>query len=125
MIWFSTKPWQGTYAPDSDKWRGYPVERRNISDKVRTRCIPLLVLGFHAFGAPKTRFQIASLGITNLIMVAGDAHLLAMDDGRNNDYSTYGGAGFPLCQSAPMDQYGSDKVRTACGSCSWCCGSCV
>jgi hypothetical protein len=55
--------------------------------------------------------QIASLNITNLIMVAGDAHLLAMDDGRNNDYSTYGGAGFPLFQSAPMDQYGSDKVR--------------
>lgn len=44
-------------------------------------------------------------------MFSGDAHLLAVDDGSNNDYSTYGGAGFPLFQSAPMDQYGSDKVR--------------
>lgn len=55
--------------------------------------------------------QIASHGVNNLIMLAGDAHLVAADDGANNDYSDNGGAGFPLFQSAPMDNYGSDKVR--------------
>ena len=44
-------------------------------------------------------------------MIAGDAHLVAADDGSNNDYSDNGGAGFPLFQSAPMDNYGSDKAR--------------
>jgi hypothetical protein len=55
--------------------------------------------------------QIATLGITNLVMIAGDAHLLGADDGSHNDYSSGGGGGFPIFQSAPIAQYGSAKVR--------------
>ena len=52
------------------------------------------------------------MGIHNLVMIAGDAHLLAIDDGSNTDYSNNGGkAGFPLMQSSPMAQYGSSKGK--------------
>lgn len=43
-----------------------------------------------------------------------DAHMLAIDDGTNTDYSTGNdanstGAGFPILQSAPLANYGSVK----------------
>jgi len=88
VVWVSTKPWIGKKKNDKidDKWYSFPEERQEISN------------------------YIAELGIHNLVMIAGDAHLLAIDDGSNTDYSNNGGkAGFPLMQSSPMAQYGSSK----------------
>jgi hypothetical protein len=42
-------------------------------------------------------------------MVAGDAHMLAIDDGTNSDYSDGGDAGFPVLQAAALDRPGSVK----------------
>ena len=42
-------------------------------------------------------------------MVSGDAHMVALDDGSNSDYSTTGGAGFPVFHAAPLDRPGSIK----------------
>jgi len=87
VVWVSTKPWIGQKKNGKidDKWYSFPEERAEIAN------------------------HIADLGINNLVMLAGDAHLLAIDDGSNTDYSTNGGAGFPLMQSSPMAQYGSTK----------------
>jgi hypothetical protein len=61
---------------------------------------------------------IASVGVKNLVMVSGDAHMLAIDDGSNTDFSSVSGAGkgnassragFPLLQAAPLTGYGSSK----------------
>ena len=90
----SSKPWLGVEGVDGDDWSAYAAERLAISD------------------------AIASAGVRNLIMVAGDAHMLAVDDGSNTDFSTLAGiakgnstarAGFPLFQVAPLTGYGSSK----------------
>ncbi len=49
---------------------------------------------------------ISKHNVKNLAMVAGDAHMLAFDDGTNTDF---GGGGFPLFQCAPLSNYGSCK----------------
>ena len=40
-------------------------------------------------------------------MVSGDAHMLALDDGRNNQYG--GVRGFPVLQAGALDAFGSEK----------------
>ena len=91
IVWVSSKPWLGV---GGDSWGSYPDERLLISD------------------------AIASAGVRNLIMVAGDAHMLAVDDGSNTDFSSVSGiargnasarAGFPLFQVAPLAGTGSSK----------------
>lgn len=54
---------------------------------------------------------IADNAVTNLFLVAGDAHMLGADDGRHSDYSSAGkaAAGFPVFQAAPLANYGSSK----------------
>jgi hypothetical protein len=44
-----------------------------------------------------------------LVVVAGDAHMIALDDGTHTDYSTSGAGGFPLLQAAALDRPGSVK----------------
>jgi hypothetical protein len=88
VVWVSTKPWIGQKKNGKidDKWYSFPEERTELAN------------------------YIAELGINNIVMIAGDAHLLAIDDGSYTDYSTNGGkAGFPLMQSSPIAQYGSSK----------------
>ncbi len=64
-------------------------------------------------GSPEERRVIADAiakhRVDNLLMVSGDAHMLAYDDGRNTDYSRSGRAGFPLFQAAALDQSPSVK----------------
>ena len=56
-VWVSSVPWIASEGADS--WAGYPHERRELADFVeRSR-------------------------IVNLLMVAGDAHMVAIDDGTN------------------------------------------
>ncbi|EKX43266.1 hypothetical protein GUITHDRAFT_140586 [Guillardia theta CCMP2712] len=92
LLLVSSKPWLGVQGQDD--WSGYAEERQLISD------------------------AIAELGVRNLVMVAGDAHMLAADDGSNTDFSTLSGAargnaslraGFPIFQAAPLSQLGSSK----------------
>jgi hypothetical protein len=61
--------------------------------------------------AEKTKIAnfIVEKGINNVVLVAGDAHMLAIDDGSHSDYSDNGGAGFPVFQAAAWDRPGSSK----------------
>jgi phosphodiesterase/alkaline phosphatase D-like protein len=69
-----------------DSWGGYPDERRELAD------------------------FLAENEINNLVMFAGDAHMLAIDDGSNTNYATGStGPAFPLLHAASMDREGSVK----------------
>jgi hypothetical protein len=85
MVWVSTVPWIDAADPDADTWGGYAAQRRRLADVV------------------------AGAGIRNLLMVSGDAHMLAIDDGRDSDYSGAGGGGFPVFHAAPLDRPGHTK----------------
>jgi len=85
VVWVNPVPWVSEARAGSDNWAGYPEERRELAD------------------------HIANNGIDNLLMVAGDAHMVAIDDGSNTDYSTNGYPGFPLLHSAALDRPGSVK----------------
>jgi phosphodiesterase/alkaline phosphatase D-like protein len=76
VIWVNPTPWVQEARPGADGWGGYATERRRIAD------------------------AIAESGADKLVMVSGDAHMLALDDGSNTDYSTRGAGGFPLLHAA-------------------------
>lgn len=88
VVWMNSKPWIGKSDPNRDSWAGFAEERRLVADKI------------------------AELGITNMVAVAGDAHMLAVDNGSNSDYSNPDNglpAGFPVFQSAPIGNVGTSK----------------
>ena len=78
-------PWIAEPRDGADDWGGYAVERQALAD------------------------FIAGSRVGNLLMVAGDAHMIAIDDGTNTDYSTAGSEGFPLLHAAALDRPGSVK----------------
>jgi hypothetical protein len=43
------------------------------------------------------------------MMLSGDAHMLAIDDGSNNTFASNGGPGFPVFHAAALDRHGSVK----------------
>ncbi|MDJ0497032.1 MAG: alkaline phosphatase D family protein [Acidimicrobiia bacterium] len=81
----SQVPWIALQQDGADHWAGYAYERQVIAD------------------------FIAEHGIDNILMVTGDAHLVAVDDGTNTDYSAVGNASFPLLHAAALDRPGSVK----------------
>jgi phosphodiesterase/alkaline phosphatase D-like protein len=85
VVWVNTLPWIAPIRPSADDWGGYAVERREIAERIAER------------------------GITNLVMLSGDAHMLAIDDGTNNGYAGAGKPGFPVLQAAALDRGGSVK----------------
>jgi len=85
IVWANPAPWIAPAEPGADTWGGYAEERAEIAD------------------------FIADNQIDNLVMVSGDAHMVAIDDGTNTDYSAGGGAGFPLLHVAALDRQGSSK----------------
>ncbi len=83
VVWVSSVPWIAAPEPGADHWGGYTFERDRIAD------------------------AIADAGSEGLIMLAGDAHMLAIDDGSNNTYAP--GGAFPVMQAAALDRNGSMK----------------
>ena len=67
-------------------WNGFAEERAEIADFISENNL-----------APQ------------LLMVSGDAHMVALDDGTNSDYSSNGGAAFPVLHAAALDRPGSMK----------------
>ena len=70
---------------DDDFWGAFVHERQEIADFIRDK------------------------EIRGLCILHGDAHMLAADDGSHSDYSSGGGAGFPVMCAAPLDQSPSIK----------------
>ncbi len=85
IVWVSTVPWIAPPVPAADHWGGFAEERREIADFIKER------------------------GIRGVVVLAGDAHMIAVDDGTNSDYATGGGAPVPVVQAAPLDQTGTEK----------------
>ena len=85
VVWVNPDPWVAPAEPGRDDWGGYAAERRRLAD------------------------VLAGAGVDNLVMVSADAHMLAIDDGTNSDYSSTGGGGFPLLHAAALDAPGSYK----------------
>lgn len=85
VVWVNPDPWIAPAQPGRDDWGGYADQRRRIADAV------------------------AEHEVDNLVMVAGDAHMVAIDDGTNSDYATNGGGGFPLLHAGSLDRPGSLK----------------
>jgi phosphodiesterase/alkaline phosphatase D-like protein len=85
VVWVNSVPWIAATELGADHWGGYSHERERIAT------------------------AIAEIETAGLIMLAGDAHMVAIDDGSNNDYAPQGGARFPVMQAAALDKNGSFK----------------
>lgn len=93
VIWANPTPWIGADAPGADQWPGYGDERGRIAN------------------------AIAAADVENLVVVSGDSHLTALDDGTNTGYADDGSAGFPLMHAGPLDRPGrSSSVDYSHGS---------
>ena len=76
VAWVNPVPWI-TRDGDGDGWGMFAAERQAIGERITT-----LGLG------------------DRLVMLSGDAHMLAFDDGRNNAHG-----GFVVAQAAPLDRF--------------------
>jgi phosphodiesterase/alkaline phosphatase D-like protein/uncharacterized integral membrane protein len=85
IVWVNPDPWIAGPTVGGDDWGGYTTERRELAD------------------------FIAANGIKGLVMLSGDAHMLAIDDGTNSGYSASRSAGFPVFHAAPLDKRTSLK----------------
>ena len=85
VVWVNTLPWIAPRRPGADHWGGYAAERHEIASFVAER------------------------EIDNLLMLSGDAHMLAIDDGRNNRFAGGREPGFPVLHAAALDRDGSVK----------------
>jgi alkaline phosphatase D len=89
VIWVNTVPWIARPASGSDNWGSYARERETIAN------------------------HIESLGLTRrILMLSGDAHMLAIDDGTHSNYATgpgRDGRGFAVMHAAPLDRRPSEK----------------
>ncbi len=83
VVWANPTPWISTGG--TDDWSRFPQERQTIAD------------------------AIVAAGVDNLIMVSGEAHMVAIDDGTNSGYASDGSRGFPLLHAGALDRPGSVK----------------
>ena len=96
VIWSISVPWNGktddttTSTDQPDKWSNFPAQRERLSNFLSTEL-------------PKN----------NVLAIAGDAHMLAFDDGSNtyfgNSSSLLDVSSFPILQTGPLDRMGSIK----------------
>lgn len=85
VVWVNSVPWIAGPEAGADHWGGYTHERTRIAN------------------------AIADMGADRLIMLSGDAHMVAIDDGSHSDFSDRGNAGFPVMHAAALDRGGSVK----------------
>jgi alkaline phosphatase D len=85
IFWVSSVPWNGVPSKD-DRWQGYPEHRGEIADFIKAN------------------------GLAGRVAIlAGDAHMTAIDDGTNSDFATGGGAPIRVFQAGPIANRGSYK----------------
>jgi Subtilase family/PhoD-like phosphatase len=99
VVWISSKPWIGTETEAtastlSGSWLDdtFADNRRDLSNHIS-----------QALGGED--------GPRNLLVIAGDAHMVAFDDGTHTYYGddVDGAYSFPILQTAPLDRLGSTK----------------
>lgn len=85
IVWVNSVPWIAPAKDGSDTWGGFAAEREHIAS------------------------FIAENEIRGLVILSGDAHMLAIDDGTNSDYAPGGGAAMPVFHAAALDRRGAKK----------------
>ena len=89
VVWVNTVPWIASEGPGSDNWGSYAHEREEIANHIQR------------------------LGLTRrVVMLSGDAHMVAIDDGTHSNYATDaspGAHGFVVMHAAPLDRRTSMK----------------
>ena len=78
ILWVSSDPWIVPAAVGDDTWAGHATERTEIANFIRDN------------------------RINNVVMLSGDMHGLAFDDGTNSDYATGGGAPITVLHAAAL-----------------------
>jgi alkaline phosphatase D len=86
IFWACTVPWLVQKKEYADSWGGYTDERTEIANFIRDH-------------------ELAG----RLIILGGDAHMVALDDGTNSDFATGGGAPVPVFHAGAVHQSGSRK----------------
>jgi hypothetical protein len=85
VVWVNGSPWIEAPESGGDSWGAYATERSRIAA------------------------MIEDAGLTDrLVMLSGDAHMVAIDDGTNSGYGPTG-AGFPVFHAAALDRPGGVK----------------
>ena len=85
ILWVCTVPWIGAAGSGDDDWSVYSTERRELANFIRDN------------------------RIKNLVLLSGDMHALAYDDGTHSDYADGGGAPLIVFQAAALTSTGSIK----------------
>ncbi len=85
VVWVNPVPWISN-EPGGDDWAGFVEERVELADFIAAEGL-----------------------VDKLVMVSGDAHMVALDDGTNSDYSSSRSGGFPVLHAAALDRPGSLK----------------
>lgn len=85
VVWVNPTPWISAADASGDDWSSHPEERRRIAD------------------------ALAEAEVDNLLMISGDAHMVAIDDGTNSGYASDGSPGFPVLHAAALDRPGRIK----------------
>ena len=84
IVWVCVVPFVGRQRK-GDGWARYSTERREIADFLKAN------------------------KIRNLVVLSGDAHMCAADDGTNADYATGGGAPLRVMHGSSLDKASSFK----------------
>ena len=85
IVWGSSVPLVGKANRKGDGWAAFASERQELAD------------------------FIAGHGIRNLVVLCGDAHMLAADDGTNANFSTVADCPIPVLHGSALDQGSSFK----------------
>ena len=85
IVWGSSVPLIGKPNRKGDGWAAFASERQELAD------------------------FIAGNGITNLVVLCGDAHMLAADNGTNANFSTLRDCPIPVMHGSALDQGSSFK----------------
>jgi len=88
VVWVSSVPWIAEEASGPDHWGSYAAER----DVIAT--------------------HLDRVGLTGrLVMLSGDAHMVALDDGTHSHYGEHAGTGrgFIVAHAAPLDRFTTKK----------------
>jgi phosphodiesterase/alkaline phosphatase D-like protein len=85
ILWVNPDPWISPAAIGDDTWGGHATERTEIANFIRDN------------------------QINNVVLLSGDMHGLAYDDGTNSDYATGGGAPLTVLHAAALSSEPSLK----------------
>lgn len=85
IVWVCTVPWIAPAQMGSDTWGGYATERAELANFIRDN------------------------RVSNLVLLSGDMHGLAFDDGTNSDFATGGGAPVTVLHGSALTSEGSVK----------------